>query len=147
MRATDSRPAYLDQINIKIGGDTTVIGRQVLEGSDMVQNDTPAQSIVKLAYEKFRTQLEISPGAGDHYIAVNNKQGPFSNVNVRKAFWAALDREAMNKARGGELVTNVMTHFIYPEIPGFEAGRWPEGPASRLQRPTPRATRRSPRST
>ena len=126
--STDSRPAYLDQINIKIGGDPTVIGRQVLEGSNMVQNEAPAQSIVKLAYEKFRTQLQISPGAGDHYIAVNNKQGPFSNVNVRKAFWAALDRTAMNKARGGELVTNVMTHFIYPEIPGFEEAGGLKGP-------------------
>jgi len=126
--ATDFRPAYLNQIDIELGGDTTVIGRQVLEGSDMVQNETPAQPIVRLAYEKFRSQLEISPGAGDHYIAVNNKQGPFSNVNLRKAFWAALDRTAMNKARGGELVTNVMTHFIYPEIPGFEQAGGLKGP-------------------
>jgi peptide/nickel transport system substrate-binding protein len=126
--ATDFRPAYLNQINIEIGGDATVIGRQVLEGSDMVQNEAPAQPIVRLAYEKFRSQLEISPGAGDHYIAVNNRQGPFSNVNVRKALWAALDRTAMNKARGGELVTNVMTHFIYPEIPGFEQAGGLKGP-------------------
>jgi peptide/nickel transport system substrate-binding protein len=126
--ATDSRPAYLNQIDIKIGGDPTVIGRQVLEGSEMIQNETPAQPTVKLAYEKFRTQMQISPGAGDHYIAVDNKQGPFSNVNVRKAFWAALNRTAMNKARGGELVTNVMTHFIYPEIPGFEAAGGLKGP-------------------
>jgi peptide/nickel transport system substrate-binding protein len=126
--STDSRPAYLDQIDIQIGGDTTVIGRQVLEGSGMVQNDTPAQSIVKLAYEKFRGQLEISPGAGDHYIAVDNKRGPFANINVRKAFWAALDRTAMNKARGGALVTNVMTHFIYPEVPGFDAAGGLTGP-------------------
>jgi peptide/nickel transport system substrate-binding protein len=126
--STDSRPAYLDQIDVKIGGDTTVIGRQVLEGSGMVQNEAPAQSIVKLAYEKFRSQLEISPGAGDHYIAVDNKQGPFADINVRKAFWAALDRTALNKARGGALVTNVMTHFIYPEIPGFEAAGGLAGP-------------------
>ena len=126
--ATDSRPAYLDQINVKIGGDATVIGRQVLEGSSMVQNEAPAQSIVKLAYEKFRKQLEISPGAGDHYIAVDNKQGPFADINLRKAFWAALDREAMDKARGGSLVTNVMTHFIYPEIPGFEQAGGLAGP-------------------
>jgi len=126
--ATDFRPAYLNQIDIKLGGDTTVIGRQVLEGSDMVQNETPAQPIVRLAYEKFRPQLELSPGAGDHYIAVNNKQGPFANINVRKAFWAALDRTAMNKARGGELVTNVMTHFIYPEISGFEQAGGLKGP-------------------
>jgi peptide/nickel transport system substrate-binding protein len=126
--STDFRPAYLDQININIGGDTTVIGRQVLEGSDTVQNDTPAQSIVKLAYEKFRSQLLISPGAGDHYVAINNSYGPFTNVNLRKAYWAALDREAMDKARGGSLVTNVQTHFLYPEIPGFEEAGGLAGP-------------------
>jgi peptide/nickel transport system substrate-binding protein len=126
--STDFRPAYLDQINIEIGGDTNVIGRQVLEGSQMVQNDTPSQSIVRLAYEHYRPQLEISPGAGDHYVAINNHHGVFKNVNLRRAFWAALDREAMDKARGGALVTNVMTHFIYPEIPGFEQAGGLEGP-------------------
>ena len=127
-QSTDARPANLDQIDINIGGDANVIGRQVLEGSSTVQNDTPAQPIVKLAYQQFRKQLEISPGAGDHYVAVDNKQGPFSNVNIRKAFWAALNRVAMNKARGGELVTNTMTHFIYPEIPGFEEAGGVAGP-------------------
>jgi peptide/nickel transport system substrate-binding protein len=126
--STDFRPAYLDQINISIGGDTTVIGRQVLEGSHTVQNDTPAQSIVKLAYEKFRSQLLISPGAGDHYIAVNNSSGPFTNVNLRKAYWAVLNREAMDKARGGSLVTTVMTHYLWPEIPGFEEAGGLAGP-------------------
>jgi len=126
--STDFRPAYLDQINVNIGGDPNVIGRQVLEGSDMVQNDTPAQPIVKLAYQQFRAQLSVSPGAGDRYVAVNNKQGPFSNVNIRRAFWAALDRVAMNKARGGELVSNTATHFIYPEIPGFEEAGGLAGP-------------------
>jgi peptide/nickel transport system substrate-binding protein len=126
--STDFRPAYLDQINIHIGGDPTVIGRQVLEGSHMVQNDNPAQPIVKLAYEKHRAQLEVSPGGGDHYVAVDNKQGPFSNVDVRKALWAALDRVALDKARGGELVTTVMTHFLYPEIPGFEEAGGAAGP-------------------
>ncbi len=126
--ATDFRPAYVDQINIAIGGDTTVIGRQVLEGTSLVQNDTPAQSIVKLAYEKYKSQLQISPGAGDHYVAVNNSHGPFTNVNLRKAFWAGLNREAMDKARGGALVTNVQTHFIYPEISGFEQAGGLAGP-------------------
>jgi peptide/nickel transport system substrate-binding protein len=122
--STDFRPGYLDQINISIGGDPTVIGRQVLEGSHIVQNDTPAQPIVKLAFEKFRSQLLISPGAGNRYVALNNSHGPFTNVNLRKAVWAALDREAMDKARGGSLVTIPATHFIYnPEVAGFtEAG-------------------------
>jgi peptide/nickel transport system substrate-binding protein len=126
--STDFRPAYLNQINIQIGGDPTVIGRQVLEGSHIVQNDEVAQPSVQLAYEHFRSQLEISPGAGTNYIAVNNHKGPFSNVNVRKALWAATNRVALNKARGGELVTNVMTHFLYPEIPGFEEAGGLTGP-------------------
>jgi len=126
--STDFRPAYLDEINIQIGGDTNVIGRQVLEGSNMIQNDPVAKTIVQLAYEKFRSQLEISPGAGTRYIAVNNKQGPFSNLDARKAFWAALNRVAMNKAAGGSLVADVQTHFIYPEIPGFEDAGGLQGP-------------------
>jgi peptide/nickel transport system substrate-binding protein len=126
--SSDYRPACLDQINQSTGGDTNVIGRQVLEGSHSVQNDTPAQAIVKLAYERFRKQLEVSPGAGDHYVALNNSHGPFMNVNLRKAVWAALNRTAMDKARGGELVTNVMTHFLYPEIQGFEEAGGLPGP-------------------
>ncbi len=125
---TDFRPAYLDQINIKIGGTTAVIGRQVLEGTNVVENEPPAQSAVRLGAEKYKQQLEISPGAGTHYIAVNNKVGPFSNINLRKALWAALNRTAMDKARGGELVTSVMTHFIYPTIPGFSQAGGLAGP-------------------
>src|ERR1700730_13321255 len=118
--ASDIRPAYLDEIRQKTGGSNSVIGRQVLAGTNVVQNELPAQATVKLAYEKYKSQLEISPGAGSHYIAVDNAHGPFSNINVRKAFWAALNRVALNRARGGALVTTVMTHFIYPGIRGFE---------------------------
>jgi peptide/nickel transport system substrate-binding protein len=116
---TDFRPAYLDQININIGGDSNVIGRQVLTGSHMVQNDPPAGPIVKLAYQKYYNQLVAAPGAGNYYVALNNKQGPFSNVNLRKAYWAALDRSAMIKAAGGVVAGQVGTHFIYPTSEGF----------------------------
>jgi peptide/nickel transport system substrate-binding protein len=125
---TDFRPAYLDQININIGGDPNVIGRQVLTGSHVLQNDTPAGSIVKLAYQKYYNQLIAVPGAGDHYVAINNHSGPFSNVNVRKALWAALDREAMIKADGGEVVAQVATHFIYPTSAGYAESGGDHGP-------------------
>ena len=121
-------PAYLDQININIGGDTNVIGRQVLTGTHMLQNDTPAGAIVKLAYQKYYNQLVAVPGAGDHYLALNNKQGPFSNVNVRKAVWAALDRAAMIKADGGEVVAQVGTHFVYPTSLGYQQAGGDHGP-------------------
>jgi peptide/nickel transport system substrate-binding protein len=126
--STDYRPAYLNEIAIKIGGTAPVIGRQTLEGTNIVDNEPPAQASIRLAAEKYKSQMEISPGAGAHYIGVNNKVGPFSNVNLRKALWAALDRTAMDKARGGELVTNVATHFIYPTINGFEQAGGVKGP-------------------
>ena len=127
--STDYRPAYLNEIDIKIGGTSSVIGRQVLEGTNIVQNESAvAQPNVKLAVERFKNQLQISPGGGAHYIGVNNKVGPFKDVNLRKALWAALPRTAMDKARGGALVTNVATHFIYPTINGFEQAGGVKGP-------------------
>lgn len=126
--STDFRPANLNQINISIGGDANVIGRQVLEGSDMVQSDAPAAPILKLALQQHRSQLMISAGggAGDRYVAINNSDGPFKNVNLRRAFWAATDREALNKLRGGKTVADLMTHFLWNGIAGFEeAGGFP----------------------
>jgi peptide/nickel transport system substrate-binding protein len=126
--ATDFRPAYLNEIDIKIGGTGTVLARQTLEGTNIVDNEPIPQEDVKLAAQQYKEQLEISPGAGDHYIGVNGKVGPFSNIDLRKSLWAALDRTAMDKIRGGELVTNVATHFIYPTIAGFEQAGGLKGP-------------------
>jgi peptide/nickel transport system substrate-binding protein len=127
--STDPRPAYLDEIDINIGGDTNVIGRQVLTGTHALQNDTPAGPIVKLAYQNYYNQLIAVPGAGDHYLALNNAKGPFSNVNVRKAVWAALDRAAMIKADGGQVVAQVATHFIYPTSLGYDVSGGDAGPS------------------
>ncbi len=126
--STDFRPAYLNEIQIKIGGTNAVIGRQVLEGTNIVENEPPAQSIIRLAAEKYKDQLEISPGAGTHYIGLNNHAGVFTNENLRKAVYAAMPREAMDKARGGKLVTEIGTHFIYPTISGFEQSGGAAGP-------------------
>ncbi len=137
--STDYRPAYLNQINISIGGDSNVIGRQVLEGSDMVQSDAPAAPVLKLAVQQHPSQLVISAGggAGDRYIAVNNSDGPFKNVNLRKALWAATDREALDRLRGGKTVADVMTHFLWNGIAGFEeAGGYPGPKVDYNEHPT-----------
>ncbi|HYZ80771.1 MAG TPA: ABC transporter substrate-binding protein, partial [Solirubrobacteraceae bacterium] len=94
---TDYRPAYLDRVNFVIGGDATVIGQQVLKGSDAVQFDTPAQSTVKLAYQQYPSQITFTPGSGDHYATLDNHAGVFKNVNLRRAVWANLDRAAIIK--------------------------------------------------
>ncbi|HWX44515.1 MAG TPA: ABC transporter substrate-binding protein [Solirubrobacteraceae bacterium] len=125
---TDFRPAYLDRIDINIGGEPTVIGQQVLKGEDVVQNDNPAQSIVKEAYEHFPQQITFTPGSGTYYASLNNAHGPFTNINLRKAVWAALNRGAIVKVRGGPLVAAPMTHFLYPSVAGYEEAGGPAGP-------------------
>src|ERR1039458_1094336 len=127
--STDFRPAYLNQINVNIGAGATVIGEQVLKGSAAVQLDTPAQSIVKLAYESYPSQITFTAGSGDHYAALDTAHGVFTNLDLRKAVWAAVDREAIVKARGGPLVAEPMTHFIYPGVNGYTEAGGAAGPA------------------
>ncbi|MGI9184516.1 MAG: ABC transporter substrate-binding protein [Solirubrobacteraceae bacterium] len=123
---TDFRPAYLDRININVDRDATAVGQRVLNGSDAVQLDSPAPSTVTLAYQQYAAQITFTPGSGEHYLALDNAAGPFKNIDLRRAVWAALDRRAIVKARGGSLVASPATHFIYPGSNGFEqAGGYP----------------------
>lgn len=125
---TDYRPAYLDRIEIKIGGQKSVIGQQTLKGEDVLQNDTPAQSIVKEAYEHYPQQITFTPGSGTYYSALDNAHGPLANVDARRAVWAAIDRNALVKIRGGALVAAPMTHFLYPGVAGYEEAGGAAGP-------------------
>jgi len=121
-------PAYLDRINVEIGGEASVIGPQVLKGSDSVQLDTPANTVVALAYEHYPRQITFTPGSGDHYVALDNVHGVFTNVNIRRAVWANLDRAAIVKLRGGSLVAEPATHFIYPGNQGYTQSGGAAGP-------------------
>jgi peptide/nickel transport system substrate-binding protein len=125
---TDFRPAYLDRVNFNIGGDATVIGQQVLKGSDALQFDTPAQATVKLAYQNYPSQITFTPGSGDHYVALDNASGPFKNVNLRRAVYANLDRAAIIKLKGGSLTGSPATHFIFPGVDGYTQSGGAAGP-------------------
>jgi peptide/nickel transport system substrate-binding protein len=125
---TDYRPAYLNRINFNIGGDSTVIGQQTLKGSDTIQLDTVQNSVVKQAYEQYPSQITFTPGSGTHYLTLDTQHGVFKNVDIRRAMWAALDRMAIVKARGGLLVAEPATHFIYPGVEGYDQAGGAAGP-------------------
>ncbi|MGZ4294903.1 MAG: ABC transporter substrate-binding protein, partial [Solirubrobacteraceae bacterium] len=88
----DWRPAYLNEIKVNVGGDSTVIGQQVLKGTDQVQLDTVSQSVVKQAYEQYPTQITFTSGSGMHQLTLDTQHGVFKNINIRRAVYAALDR-------------------------------------------------------
>jgi len=126
--ATDDRPAYLDGIVWSVGNDPNVAGRQVLDGSGMTLGDTPTAALVKRAVQQHPDQIYFSPGAGSRYAALNTQIPPFDDPNLRKAVAAALDRDQMRLVRGGAVIGEVATHFLYPGVSGFEEAGGLRGP-------------------
>jgi peptide/nickel transport system substrate-binding protein len=123
---TDYRPAYADKIVWKAGGDPNVLARQTLNSSDLLMADGPPAPVLKTAYQQKKDQLSIST-LGDYYASLNTKVPPFNNVNLRRAAIAAADRNAYLLARGGKLVGQVATHFLGPEVPGFQESGGEQG--------------------
>ena len=125
-KATDYRPAYLDQIEIQEGNnDLTPAARRALNGSGMVCCDTyqPPASVVKQAVQRSKDQILFVPAGGTHYISLNTTVKPFDNLDVRKAIVAIANREALRLTAGGEAVGDLASGWIPPGIPGFdEAG-------------------------
>jgi peptide/nickel transport system substrate-binding protein len=124
-KSTDFKPAYFDKIVIKNGGDVSVTSRQVLAGQSMMSGDSavPPPAVLKEGLTTKKSQFQISPSGGNRYIALNTKVKPLDNVNFRRAIAAVVNRNALRQTRGGPAVGTVATHFIPPDIPGFnEAG-------------------------
>jgi peptide/nickel transport system substrate-binding protein len=120
--STDYRPAYVDRIEVKEGfTDVNTATRKILTGDSQVNGDIlPEPQGLKLAATQYPDQLALTGGSGDRYIALNTSLPPFNDINVRKAVLAGFDREAVRLARGGALAGDIPTHFLFPQIPGFE---------------------------
>jgi peptide/nickel transport system substrate-binding protein len=128
-KATDYKPAYLDEIEFQSGNDDAdVASRRILTGDNMVNGDwTPPPPSLKLASEEHKDQLDISPGATIRFIPMNTTVPPFDDINVRKAVIASFDREALRLARGGPLIGDIATHFLPPTMAGFDQAGGMEG--------------------
>jgi peptide/nickel transport system substrate-binding protein len=120
--STDERPAYLDRIDVTNGNDPNVMGRQIFSGKSLANLDTPAAPIIKQFATQKPQEISFSP-VGNRWVSLNYQKKPFSNVNVRRAAIAIMDRTAMQRVRGGRAVGDIATHFLSPGLPGFtEAG-------------------------
>ncbi|MEK6276743.1 MAG: ABC transporter substrate-binding protein [Actinomycetota bacterium] len=128
--STDYRPAYVDRIDFKEGfTDVNSATRKILTGDSQVNGDIlPEPQGLKLAATQYPDQLSLVDSGGNRYISLNTQIPPFDDINVRKAVIASADREALRLARGGELVGPIATHFIPPNIPGFEEAGGDKGP-------------------
>jgi peptide/nickel transport system substrate-binding protein len=128
-KSTDFRPAYLDEIDMPQGNDTTVASRKIIDGSGMVSGDFSAPpAVLKTILSKDKSLLELVANGGARWVAMNTKVKPFDNLDVRKAVVAGFDRDAVRLARGGKFVGDIPTHFIPPGVPGFDEAGGLQGP-------------------
>jgi peptide/nickel transport system substrate-binding protein len=126
----DYRNAYVDRIEWKTGADAAVSSRQILSGQGMINGDSPPAEAVKRGVQKFKDQISFTPSGGNRFVAMNTSLKPFDDVNVRKAVSAAMDRTALLQTRGGPIIGDIATHYIPPEVPGFEEAGGAKGPGA-----------------
>ncbi len=128
-KATDFKPAFLDRIDIKTNvADASIAAQQVLKGRGASLDSNPPAAELKLAVQRYKEQFRQVPAGAYRYFPLNTTIKPFDDVNVRKAVLAVFDREAARRARGGEFVGDIATHFLPPGLPGFEEAGGAEGP-------------------
>jgi len=123
VRSTDPiRPAHFDKITFKGGNDITVASEQILSGQSMMSGDfaAPPNAILKQGLTTDKSQFQIAPSGGNRYIGLNTTIKPLNNVNFRRAIAAVIDRNALRLTRGGPAIGTIATHFIPPEMPGFQ---------------------------
>jgi peptide/nickel transport system substrate-binding protein len=133
---TDLRPAYLNRIEWTLNVDPAVSGRQIFSDTGLANYDTPAPGTIQRFATQAKDRITFTP-LGNRFVALNTQRKPFSDINVRKAFAAALDRRAMQLQRGGAIVGDIASHFLPPAIPGFAAaGRVAGTGADYLSKPS-----------
>ena len=128
--ATDDRPAYLDGFVFKEGEDPTVGNRKIIDGESLLGNPTDLAPPPAFLKQNLNKKDNVIPGVFSgrvRYVALNTKTKPFNDPNIRKAVGAALDREAMGLAFGGDFAGTVATHILTPGEIGFEQSGGLEG--------------------
>jgi peptide/nickel transport system substrate-binding protein len=126
----DPRPAYVDEVQINEGNDdATVSARKILEGESMVSGDQPPPpAVLREALTQRKSQVQLVPGGGGRWIAMNTTIKPFDNVDVRRAVAAGFDRDALRLTRGGAVIGDIATHYIPPGLLGFDEAGGLKGP-------------------
>ena len=130
-RAPTTGPAYLDEIEMPQGNDdTTVASRKILDGESMINGDFSPPT--RRSSSRSLTQQEGPARArAERRRPLHRDEHDDQAVRRRQraaAVIAGFDREAMRLTRGGELIGDIPTHFIPPELPGFEEAGGLEGP-------------------
>ncbi len=92
----DAGTVKLETINMLMIEDENT-AKQMYDQGELDWLGSPTDSIPLAAIPAYKKEglLNISPLAGVYYYAFNTKEAPFTNVNIRKAFAMAINREGI----------------------------------------------------
>ena len=111
----DLRPAYVDQIDVAIGGTSEDLAKKVDSGEIDMELDgvPPAEQIQTYQADPNRAdQVHSNPSDSNRYLAMNMAVPPFDDVYVRRAVSFVVDKDALRRTRGGPLFGDIAGHFI-----------------------------------
>jgi oligopeptide transport system substrate-binding protein len=113
----------LDRIEMIYNPDSTVMFEAYKKSEvDMDANVAPESIATIMADATLKSEFLRFPAAITTMIAFNNSRKPFNDINVRKAFSAAFDRDGWIRdvAKG---VGKPYTRWIPPGVPGSQESR------------------------
>ncbi|WP_433218633.1 ABC transporter substrate-binding protein [Dactylosporangium sp. CS-047395] len=119
------RKALPDRVEITYGTAVEEIDNELLAGEvdlDIAQTGVQQGSQPKILLNPDKKQNADAPVTGFiRYVAISTKVAPFDNIHCRKAVQYALDKTAMQTARGGEQAGGeIATNMLPPTINGHD---------------------------
>ncbi len=113
-------PGNIDRIDLVVINDNSTLLSLYLNGQlDMIRSGGIPEGELPnlLADESLQDQMIFINGVGIDYLSFNHGKPPFDNLYVRRAFSAAIDREAIINDAAGGLGTPLL-HITPPSMPG-----------------------------
>jgi oligopeptide transport system substrate-binding protein len=112
-------PAQLEQVVYFLSGVPMTLYET--EQIDVVSVNSAYIDLVRDETGQFYPELAITPELSLYYIGFNTAQPPFDNLNVRRAFCHAVDKERIARVILRDMV-NEADGILPPGMPGYNEG-------------------------
>jgi peptide/nickel transport system substrate-binding protein len=127
-QADPLRKAWVDAVEVRIGGDEVAIQDAIEQGEADLNLDLtspPNQDLRRLSGDPdLKKQFALMTTGCVRYLSLQTDSGPTSNPAVRKAINLAVDKRALLLELGGSFAGDVATTILSPTLSGFQ--RYPD---------------------
>jgi peptide/nickel transport system substrate-binding protein len=115
----DLRPAYLDRIEVQVGGQTQDLLDKVEKGTIDLCLSCGGTATTLQTYHgdpALEERIKIYPSDAISYTGLNVFQPPMDDIHIRKAVNWVIDRASLQRLIGGPDQGEITSHFIPPSM-------------------------------